>query len=211
MLLKIRKKAHAYLRQATEGSGQDEFYQVLDWFEKAIEGISELQQKLTGIQQNLNRMANYLESGEGAPPSASPPLQSAGQGAVKAAELLAKMPKRTNGSGKTSGVWLDDEGREHGPLVSGREVGYKEATEVLRELRIGPARGELWVAAHVEVKLAAQLRRTNARHVTLIIDNQPCDDGRWSCDRVLPKILRPGQSVTIYWPDGVRTYRGREA
>jgi hypothetical protein len=36
-------------------------------------------------------------------------------------------------------------------------------------------------------------------------------EGRWSCDRLLSRILKPGQTVTIHWPGGEQTYRGKEA
>jgi hypothetical protein len=65
--------------------------------------------------------------------------------------------------------------------------------------------------AHVEIKLAAALRRLAVNAVTLAVNNAPCDDGRWSCERLLPRILKPGQSVTIHWPGGQQTYRGKEA
>jgi hypothetical protein len=121
--------------------------------------------------------------------------------------LLAKLPARENG--KTSGIWVGEDGVER-PLVSG-EHDWQQARGVLAELGIGPARGTLWVASHVEVKLAAALRTLSAMRVTLAVNNVPCDEGRWSCDRLLPRILKPGQTVTIHWPGGQRTYRGKEA
>ncbi|MEV6714019.1 DddA-like double-stranded DNA deaminase toxin [Lentzea sp. NPDC051208] len=53
--------------------------------------------------------------------------------------------------------------------------------------------------------------RTAAKHVTLAVDNEPCNEGRWSCDRLLSRILKPGQTVTIHWPGGEQTYRWKEA
>ncbi|WP_406602091.1 DddA-like double-stranded DNA deaminase toxin [Lentzea kristufekii] len=117
------------------------------------------------------------------------------------------MPEREGG--KTSGIWVDENGVEH-DIVSGAHD-WQQARDVLAELRIGPARGTLWVAAHVEVKLAAALRGLAAKHVTLAVNNEPCNEGRWSCDRLLSRILKPGQTVTIHWPGGEQTYRGKEA
>ncbi|MGX7824271.1 DddA-like double-stranded DNA deaminase toxin [Actinokineospora sp. 24-640] len=79
----------------------------------------------------------------------------------------------------------------------------------LRTLGIAPARGKLWAATHVEVKLTVRLRAAWTRHVTLALNNVPCSAGRWSCDVLLPQILKPGQAITIYWPGGKRTYHGK--
>jgi hypothetical protein len=128
----------------------------------------------------------------------------------RAADLLAALPVRDENNRKTVGRWIDEDGQEHGPLVSGRTGGYKEAVEQLRVLGIGPGRGDLWVAAHVEVKLAVQMRQTEARAITLAVNNVPCFEGQWSCDRLLPQILKSGQSIAIHWPGGKRVYRGRK-
>lgn len=129
----------------------------------------------------------------------------------RAADLLATLPVRNENQRKTMGYWIDEDGQERGPLVSGRAAGYKETVEQLKALGIGPGRGDLWAAAHVEVKLVVQLRKTATRAVTLVINNAPCAEGRWSCDQLLPQILQPGQCVVIYWPDGKGVYRGRKS
>jgi hypothetical protein len=203
--LEAVEEACELVDQAANGSSQGEFHQIVDWFRQVADGIDELQRKLSAIQRDVTDMANRLEaiSPSGELLVSSPPTS----GAPPGNDLLAKLPERVGG--KTSGIWVDEEGREH-TLVSG-EHDWQQARNLLAELRIGPARGALWVAAHVEVKLAALLRHTTARHVTLAINNAPCDDGRWSCDRLLPRVLRPGQTVTIHWPAGTQTYRGKEA
>ncbi|MGX7825274.1 DddA-like double-stranded DNA deaminase toxin [Actinokineospora sp. 24-640] len=130
---------------------------------------------------------------------------------TRAAELLNQLPVRGPEEPKTSGYWIDDDGQEHGPLTSGRKDGYAEACGDLRALGLAPARGDLWAATHVEVKLAVRMRRANARRVTLVINNKPCDSGPWSCDRLLSQILKPGQSVIVYYPGGMVTYTGKRA
>ncbi|MGQ0838041.1 DddA-like double-stranded DNA deaminase toxin [Actinokineospora sp.] len=127
----------------------------------------------------------------------------------RAADLLAKLPKRTKPGDKTSGYWMDEDGKEYGPLVSGEDEDYWRALEELRSLRIGPQRGAMWAVAHVEVKFAVRLRGSDRKRIRLVINNAPCFQGRFSCDRLLPQILRPDQEVTVYWPEGKRTYRGR--
>lgn len=207
--LEAVEEAHAHIQQVAIGSGQDEFFQVLDWFEKTRDGISDLQQRLSAIQSQLNTLTNRLEGGTA---TATPPTTVAKPSArirERAAELLDLLPVRSPANRKTSGYWIDENGREHGPLTSGRDEHYEPAVEILRRLGISPARGTLTTADHVEVKLAARLRTSAHQHVTLAVNNAPCSQGRFSCERVLPLILRPGQSITIYWPDGVMTCTGR--
>lgn len=95
-------------------------------------------------------------------------------------------------------------------MANGRDEMAKVAGEVLRGLGIAPPRGELMTADHVEVKVAASLRGLTTENIILAVNNTPCSDGRWSCDTLLPRILRPGQRITVYWPDGKRIYRGKE-
>jgi len=209
--LEAAEEAHVLIEQAAVGSGQAEFQQVLDWFRRVVEGIGELQAELTAIQLDVTGVANRLEgAGRRNEPLASlaPAKPGAGSIETRAAEILSKLPVREGNNYKTAGIWIDEHGREREPMVSGRDEGYVEAKEMLRELRIGPARGDLLTAAHVEVKLVAHLRKTDAKAVTLIINNRPCQSDKWSCDTLLPRLLKPGQTVTIFWPGGSKTYRG---
>jgi nucleic acid/nucleotide deaminase of polymorphic system toxin len=208
------EEAHALIEQAAAGSGQAEFYQVLEWFRLVVEGIGDLQRTLSAIQANVTDTANRLEgsgrTSEPLPPTApaSPATPVAKPIEVRAAELLTRLPAREGNNYKTAGVWIDEHGQEREPLVSGRDEGYTEAKAMLKDLRIGPARGDLLTAAHVEVKLVAHLRKTDAKAVTLVINNRPCHSDMWSCDTLLPRLLKPGQAITIYWPGGRKTYRG---
>lgn len=156
--LEAAEEARDLVDQAATGSGQEEFHQVVDWFRQVADGIGELWRKLSAIQHDVTDMANRLDAiGPSGEPLVSSPSTS---GAPPGSDLLAKLPERVGG--KTSGIWVDEEGREHA-LVSG-EHDWQQARDLLAELRIGPARGALWVAAHVEIKLAAWLRHTTARH-----------------------------------------------
>ncbi|WNV82290.1 DddA-like double-stranded DNA deaminase toxin [Umezawaea sp. Da 62-37] len=125
-------------------------------------------------------------------------------------ELLEALPARDDPGGKTSGYWVDRTGRVRGPVQSGRGELRERATEELRRLGLAPARGTLTVADHVEVQVAVQVRQADGADATLAVNNRPCDFGPLSCDRVVPRVLRPGQSLTVYWPEGVKTYTGRE-
>ncbi|USX50990.1 DddA-like double-stranded DNA deaminase toxin [Lentzea sp. HUAS12] len=194
------EEARSLIEQVATGSGDAEFEQVLGWFRQVVDGIDELQRKLSMIHTSVTDVANRLEnSGDTSAPLLPPP--------PRHVALLARLPTREGG--KTSGIWVDENGVEH-DIVSG-EHDWQQARTVLTELGIGPARGTLWAASHVEVKLAAALRGLAAKSVTLAVNNAPCDTGRWSCDRLLPRILKPGQTVTVHWPGGKQTYRGKEA
>ncbi|WNV82289.1 hypothetical protein [Umezawaea sp. Da 62-37] len=52
--LDLAEDAQALVRQVATGSGCDEFPQVVESFQKAAEGIGELQRLLTAIQQSVD-------------------------------------------------------------------------------------------------------------------------------------------------------------
>ncbi|WP_082860123.1 DddA-like double-stranded DNA deaminase toxin [Alloactinosynnema sp. L-07] len=221
----LLEEAHLYLTQLAATSTHAEMHQAAAGLLDAVTGLAEVEAALSSTRSVMqlfvatligdgSKSASLLSrrpraTGESSKPIADVPAAS--ESDKRAAKLLERLPVRGPKERKTSGYWVDDDGAEHGPLVSGHQDGYQEAVELLRALSIAPARGELWAAAHVEVKLAARLRSMTAKNVTLAINNQPCDTGPWSCDQLLPQVLRPGQRVTIYWPSGKQTYRGREA
>lgn len=78
----------------------------------------------------------------------------------------------------------------------------------LRELGYRP----LSVARHVEVKVAAELRRRHEQtgtpqHATIVQNNVPCP-GAFGCPRVLPVMLPDGCSLTVYGPNYRCTFTG---
>ncbi|WP_412539988.1 DddA-like double-stranded DNA deaminase toxin [Longispora sp. K20-0274] len=117
----------------------------------------------------------------------------------------------------TRGWWRDHDGKTQAELVSGAKDDplYDEARELLRKL--GLPREALDRASHVEIKLATVMRRAGQPLVDLVINNVVCGtnnpEWKYTCDTLLPKLLRPGQRLTI---DGVdkfgrrysRTYEG---
>jgi hypothetical protein len=53
------------------------------------------------------------------------------------------------------------------------------------------------------------MRKHKIREAALYVNNRPCPDIPWGCDRVLPEILPRGSRLTVYGPDGfVKTYEG---
>jgi len=123
---------------------------------------------------------------------------------------MKKLPERSDTNRKTAGRWVGADGRERGPVSSGRDDDSRHAAEVLQKLGVGPVRGSLLSTEHVEVKLAARLRDATHKQVSLVINNTPCG-GRYSCDRLLPQILKVGQALTLHWPGGKKTYNGKGA
>ncbi|MCK2243715.1 MULTISPECIES: DddA-like double-stranded DNA deaminase toxin [unclassified Crossiella] len=131
------------------------------------------------------------------------------------ADAVRSLPPRTDDQGPTQGVWIDPHERTARTERSG-EFDQQAAAAVLAKLGIGPEGAALAVTAHVEIKVAAKMHESaETREVHLAINNAdgPCG-GPYSCDRIAPRVLQPGQRLTVYWPDGdtIRsaTYRGRE-
>jgi hypothetical protein len=89
--------------------------------------------------------------------------------------------------------------------VSGSDAVSAAAKQELAVLGLPPVA----VATHVEVKAVSQARQAGLTHATLAVNNTPCP-GPFGCDRLLPVLLRPGESLTVHWPGGhSRTYSGR--
>jgi len=127
------EEARDLIDQAANGSSQDELHQVVDWFRQVADGIDELQRKLSAIQRDVTDIANRLEaidlSAEPLVVSQAPPLPGpSASGVPPGNDLLAKLPERVGG--KTSGIWVDEEGHEH-TLSAGNTTGSRRATSLL--------------------------------------------------------------------------------
>ncbi|GAA2679661.1 MULTISPECIES: DddA-like double-stranded DNA deaminase toxin [Actinosynnema] len=213
--LDAAQEARDLIDVVARGSGQDEFFQVSEWFRQAAEGIEEIQTRLNTIQREATVAANRLE---GDPATA--PATSAGRTSpvpavsdlpdVTPEALLRRLPVRSSPTDRTSGLWLDQDRTVRGPVHSGRGQAREQAVDVLRHLGISPPHGTLAVADHVEVQVAARVRSEGLARATLAVNNEPCRRGRFSCDRVLPRVLGPGQRLTVHWPGGQCAYSGRE-
>jgi hypothetical protein len=203
------------LGQCAAGTDNPELLEAVQQLVTARHQVLETWQLVRAAKQAILRYREQITGGDpvAAPATkstavAQPPLSATNRDA-RAAAIMAGLPERTPTNPKTSGYWIDDDGREHGPMTSGRDDGYRAAVDELRMLRLSPGRGTLFATEHVEVKFAVCMRRSTARHATLIINNTPCAPGRYSCDKLIPQILRSDQTVTAYWPGGKKTYTGR--
>lgn len=104
------------------------------------------------------------------------------------------------------------------PLLSGHHDGYHKFVDqhAVKIGRIPPGAG-LRRSGDVELKFAIQMRqrweRTGIAARESIVINHPdglCR-GRLSCDGLLRDFLPPGGELTVYWPNGKKTYRGETA
>jgi hypothetical protein len=68
--------------------------------------------------------------------------------------------------------------------------------------------GRVTTGEHVEGKVAWRLRNSGDTHVDLVV-NFPMCAGPYSCKKLLPFILKPGQSMTVHDPMKTRTFHGR--
>ena len=75
----------------------------------------------------------------------------------------------------------------------------------------GPGRGGpgllpnfagMFSAADAEGHAAALMRTGEVQHATLYLNNEPCDYVPFGCDRILPYILRKGDTLTVHGPNG---------
>ncbi|MCK2237739.1 MULTISPECIES: DddA-like double-stranded DNA deaminase toxin [unclassified Crossiella] len=134
----------------------------------------------------------------------------------RVADIVKTLPLRSARNKTTLGVWIDDRGGVSDAVRSGSHD-YADAVAELRKLELSPPNGDLAITTHVETKLAVRMRRSEGvREVHLVINHQfgPCP-GWNGCAAILPSILRPGQRLVVYWPDGdsirSETFEGLES
>ncbi len=117
------------------------------------------------------------------------------------------MPKPNPTGKKTHGRWVDKDGNI-GQMVSGEDEDAIEVRRILKAAGVPPV-GEPVTVTHVEMKLAARMRRQRERHMELVVNNEPCV-GPYGCDTLLPALLPQGYSITIHGPRESKTYAGGE-
>jgi hypothetical protein len=127
-------------------------------------------------------------------------------------DAARRLPPRPAGLGPTHGLAFDTATGtplSEQPYRSGRNIA---GTADLRPLP--GLRGFPWTLTdHVESVVAQHMRRPGApRDVTLVVNNEPCTDDPYGCDRVLRHIIPAGSRLTIHvmdseHPDGVRLFR----
>lgn len=141
------------------------------------------------------------------PTSSGPWRLSADQVAKLRRDLPEDVSRRGAGR-KTHGRWVGPDGVVRS-IISAVDELSRGADAWFRSHGIAPV-----VHTHCEVKVAYRLRlaaerRSGHYHASLIVNNTPCDD-RLGCETLLPTVLPPGSTLTVYGPAGYRrTFTGR--
>ncbi|MFD8493293.1 DddA-like double-stranded DNA deaminase toxin [Amycolatopsis sp. NPDC059657] len=120
------------------------------------------------------------------------------------------LPQWQRGS-PTRGVWRDVDGGEH-VVASGAEddgLHAELADFLVRTGLVPPHMRRPEVAKHVELKVAFGMRRSESSRVELVV-NKPVDTDLFGCDRLLPFVLKPGQTLVVHDPEGTKTYKGQQ-
>ncbi|GAA4023196.1 SCP1.201-like deaminase [Allokutzneria multivorans] len=121
--------------------------------------------------------------------------------AIKAARAELPPPVSAERSPRTThGKLLDADGIRVGSLVSGKD---SESGLIDKMLSAAGFRRPLGIALHVELKALLWMRSNGRTAATLVQNNEPCP-GPLGCDRLLSKLLRPNEELTVLGPDGYR-------
>lgn len=110
-------------------------------------------------------------------------------------------PERPTAGTKTTGRWFTGDGPARS-LVSGDGPDARIVHDSLREEGYRHP-GPPIVTTHVEMKLAAQMRRDGIREATLVIDNVPCAK-ILGCENLIGVVLPAGYSLTVHGTGGYR-------
>lgn len=224
------EQAAQLIREASAGSNLAECHEAVGQLEQAIAAATEAHQSCERAVAAAERIAAALvnagtaiapPSGVG-PTNPSPPRPVAPTAPAAGPDSQQSRIDRARAALPTyvtSGSYVDEDGTEH-VVQSGREPDgeHERIGEYVQAVGAVPRRpggGLPMVGEHVEAKVAWRMRQ--ATHgaaqdkpmtLELVINNDVCE-GPMSCDTLLPVLLAPGQTLTVYDLDGRRTYRGR--
>ncbi|MFC6093297.1 DddA-like double-stranded DNA deaminase toxin [Saccharothrix lopnurensis] len=214
--------ATTLLGSAVSGTADPDALQALAWFGEAQQGIRSpfaalkaaedairaYRATLAGDSTATGPTAGVTSSQGGrSPSSGAPPTVPVPVTPGRIEELRRELPPSVvSGVGqKTHGRWIDPSGRVH-EEVSGKDEKSEEALRFFEE-EIKSRRIPVTVV-DVEIKLAAHMRKNGIQSATLVLNNFPCR-GPMGCDALVPVVLPPGFTMTVYGPDGFRQeYKG---
>lgn len=117
-----------------------------------------------------------------------------------------RVPRYGTKGDKTTGILALSDGQ----VLPAQDSGYSGPTSRMPTPRRGM---DMYLMAHVEAHAVASMREHNATSATLYVNKVPCQytgpRGRpWGCERALPHMLRPDETLTVYGPGGyVRVFR----
>jgi hypothetical protein len=117
-------------------------------------------------------------------------------------------PYGTKGT-KTTGILVLEDGR----VLPPQDSGVAGPAQDIPKPRPG-MNGNL--VTHVEAHSVGAMRQAGVTEATLYINREPCiypgprPGEDWGCGLALPYMLRPGEKLTVYGPNGyVQVFRGR--
>ncbi|GAA2662749.1 MULTISPECIES: DddA-like double-stranded DNA deaminase toxin [Actinosynnema] len=205
------QRAREWLERISAGSNDPEWAGLLACLAEVERGIDEVSLALSdGVGLVLDVVANLIGGGAGdrggnghaADEPAAPP--------DRIEELRRELPPPVTPrmGQKTHGRWFGPDGKVRS-AISGKDEGFALVLRTVREM--GMTRGFPLRAADVEMKTAAHMRASGITSATLVINHVPCDDGMFSCDRMVPVLLPAGSTLTVFGASGFRrTYHGGE-
>ncbi len=121
-----------------------------------------------------------------------------------AADRLASIADKR----QTTGLFYDEDGSEH-EFDSSHDDDEDLATETLRQLGIVGQNASLTVASHVEVKVAAAMRKTGIEKGVLVINRTTgvCSAEQYGCAQVVPMVLPAGAQLVVWSPKEIASGR----
>lgn len=125
-------------------------------------------------------------------------------------DVQRSLPQWTGGA--TVGVWRQPDGMEV-PVRSGAEpngIHVELARFMAANSLVPPHIAQPEGAKHVELKTAFRMRQSEMPCAEVAI-NKEVDTDMYGCDRLLPFVLKPGQTLIVHHPRGTATYMGRQA
>ncbi|MBB5956411.1 hypothetical protein FHS29_002997 [Saccharothrix tamanrassetensis] len=213
--------ATSLLGSAVSGTADPDALQALTWFGEAQQGTRSPFAALKAAEDAIRAYRATLvgdSTATGSTAGATSPQgdRSSSSGAPRnlpvpvtpdrIEELRRELPPSVvSGVGqKTHGQWIDPSGRVH-EEVSGKDEKSEEALRFFEEIK---SRRIPVTVVDVEIKLAAHMRKNEIPSATLVLNNFPCR-GPMGCDALVPVVLPPGYTMTVYGPDGFRQeYKG---
>ncbi|MFE0020494.1 DddA-like double-stranded DNA deaminase toxin [Amycolatopsis sp. NPDC059021] len=221
------KEAHSDLVKAWQGRTADDAIQA----EELVGGVpADATALAEQVRKTMKDLTSYRASLTGAPPPADgqpgtettrgahtrPAADDAARKTTpdepeRVTAARAALPPPVERGQKTHGRWFANGSTEPDrEIVSGKhdanpddpdDVSYETAQAHLTRLGFN----RLAIASHVETRLAVRMARTELREVTVTINHVPCP-GPFGCDTVLPAVLPPGKTLTVYGVKADGTY-----
>lgn len=207
------QEATDQLGSSGSGSAQEyEFSQAVGRWTDVAEGTSSLLDLVSTIRTQIERLLHGLV-GDGSPhePMKDQPPKPPEAGADPPPEKTwAERQREQLPKYITSGIYVDPDGNTE-IVQSGQDVDgiHQQVADHLRGLGFPASpKGRVTTGEHVEGKVAWRQRNSGVDHVELVVNNEMCQ-GMYSCRKLVPFILRPGQTLVIHDPVTSRVFHGR--